>query len=163
MLHRHQQGNGILANCIARGSINLDKDGRIFPFHPILNVSSSVRSRPTRIFRSSLISPLNERVIFIPLKNPVRFIIAYHVYTCFFSFLSFFSLLFPNDLEDRRWWFTRDLLLSCFPEVGRDNRQESYAKPILPSWSRTRTVGCVPAFVFGTTRKWNSKPVGCRC
>lgn len=30
---------------------------------------------------------------------------------------------------------------------------------LLPSWSRTRTVGCVPPFVFGTTRKWNSKPV----
>ena len=144
MLHRHQQGNGILANCIARGSINLDKDGRIFPFHPILNVSSSVRSRPTRIFRSSLISLLNERVIFIPLKNPVRFIIAYHVYTCFFSFLSFFSLLFPNDLEDRRWWFTRDLLLSCFPEVGRDNRQESYAKRFLAD----------PSFLIENTNRW---------
>lgn len=167
MLHRHQEGNGILANRIARGSINLDKDGRIFRSHPILNVSSSVRSRPTRIFRSSLIPPLKRTRHFYSVKLSLRFIIV--SYTCLFSLLSFPSFLFLTI--SRMVGSLMIHSLSCFPHVGRDNARKAIVRkaissPILASFlpdRETRTVGCVRPFVFGTTRKWNSKPVGWRC
>ena len=125
MLHRHQEGNGILANRIARGSINLDKDGRIFRSHPILNVSSSVRSRPTRIFRSSLIPPLKRTRHFYSVKLSLRFIIV--SYTCLFSLLSFPSFLFLTI--SRMVGSLMIHSLSCFPQVGRIMHvRESYVK-----------------------------------